>query len=53
MEVLWRVWRSVAGGAGLDGLAGRSMRRTEAPASARRRPAKGPGGGGWLERGVI
>jgi len=47
MEVLRRVsWSLVGGGVALslwaEGWA-RSMRRTEAPKSARRRPAKGPG----------
>lgn len=39
MEVLWRVRASAVGE-----VPGRSMRRTWAPASARRRPAKGPVG---------
>ena len=40
---MWRVRRSVV--PVVEGVVGegRSMRRTEAPASARRRPAKGPG----------
>jgi hypothetical protein len=47
IEVLWRVRGSVGGGGGLLecvalGIA-RSIRRTEAPLSARSRPAKGPG----------
>jgi hypothetical protein len=48
IEDLCRVRRSVVGGGSLEdddcerlGIA-RSMRRTEAPLSARRRPAKGP-----------
>lgn len=50
MEDLCRVRRSLVGGGGLEegdcgwvwfGMA-RSIRRTEAPLSARRRPAKGP-----------
>jgi hypothetical protein len=46
IEDLWRVSRSEVGGGGLlvwaPGMA-RSMRRTEAPQSASRRPANGPG----------
>jgi len=42
MEDLWRVSRSVVGG-GSGAVEARSIRRTEAPLSARRRPAKGPG----------
>ena len=41
MEALCRVKRSLVGG-GLGEGEARSMRRTEAPLSARRRPAKGP-----------
>jgi hypothetical protein len=41
MEALWRVRRSLVGG-GLEEVVARSIRRTEAPLSARRRPAKGP-----------
>jgi len=41
-DALCRVRRSVVGGGFGEELA-RSMRRTEAPLSARRRPAKGPG----------
>lgn len=40
-EALCRVRRSAVGGGALPAEA-RSMRRTEAPLSARRRPAKGP-----------
>ena len=50
MELLRRVsWSFVGGGGGVWALLlwaegwARSMRRTEAPKSARRRPAKGPG----------
>lgn len=42
MEVLWRVRAS-----GVAEVPGRSMRRTDAPASASRRPAKGPACGLW------
>jgi hypothetical protein len=42
MEDLCRVRRSLVGG-GFGEVVARSMRRTEAPLSARRRPAKGPG----------
>lgn len=41
MEALCRVRRSEVG-VGLGDGEERSMRRTSAPASARRRPAKGP-----------
>jgi hypothetical protein len=44
IEALCRVSRSAVGG-GLGEAEERSIRRTEAPLSARRRPAKGPGGG--------
>ena len=40
-EALCRVRRSPVGGGALPGEA-RSMRRTEAPLSAKRRPANGP-----------
>ena len=45
IEDLWRVRRSEVGGGGLLVCApstARSMRRTEAPQSASRRPANGP-----------
>ena len=41
MEDLWRVRRSLVGG-GFGDVVARSIRRTVAPLSARRRPAKGP-----------